>query len=60
MKKYNKRFMTLKKKSLNYNKTNSNINNKNSNKKYSIDIINKEIKKDNNEQKDKDKKIIKE
>ena len=56
MKKYNKRFMTLKKKSLNYNKTNSNINNK----KYSIDIINKEIKKDNNEQKDKDKKIIKE
>ena len=52
--------MTLKKKSLNYNKTNSNINNKNSNKKYSIDIINKEIKKDNNEQKEKEKKIIKE
>ena len=52
--------MTLKKKSLNYNKTNSNINNKNSKKNYSIDIINKEIKKDNNEQKEKEKKIIKE
>ena len=35
MKKYNKRFMTLKKKSLNYNKTNSKINNKNSKKNYS-------------------------